>query len=278
MPKTIRRKIVFVIFYLLVCFNFRAFAEGANKDSIFIFAPMTGWINNKVEFPLPNSTVKQKLSDTGQLSGIYMMCVNPKFVIGSLGHYSQLDKSYEAGNLFFANYYFGRENEIQPTLGFAADYIHIYSRLTREDVAPLSSLDVDSSIWAFHPTAGISYKTGNFRISPFVGYFNEQVNTVVSSPGMIIAGQNRNGFNSKSFVSLNYMSVGTGLDVSLYHFIRFDTKFYYRFNHNSRALYTSRNRLDLYVSKKVGLSAKIDYFLDENETNFFIFVGPMFAF
>jgi len=267
---------------LLVCslrtfYSFPVFSEEINRKAVFLFLPMTGWIRNEVEFSIPGNCTKESLKDDGQLHGIYMMCATPKFVLGSLGHYSKLDKTYENGYLFFTYYYFRQEKEIQPMIGFAVDYIHFYTQLTTEDVSPLTSLDVDTSIWAFHPTIGVSYKNGNFRISPFVGYFNEQVNTVVSSPGMKMAGQNRYGFKRESSVSLDYISAGSKFEITLYHLVKLDTKFYFRFKQNEPALYTLRNRVDFYLSKELGFSTKIDYFQDKYETNFFLFFGPSFA-
>ncbi|OGS45562.1 MAG: hypothetical protein A2539_06975 [Elusimicrobia bacterium RIFOXYD2_FULL_34_15] len=270
--------ILFLIFFLFVLDSFAIDSEKASRNSVFLFLPMTGWIENEVKFNIPGSSEKQILNDNGQLHGIYMMYANPKFVLGSLGHYSKLDKSYENGYLLFTRYYFNYIEQLQPTIGFAVDYIHFYTQLGTEDIPPLSSLDVVSSIWASHPTIGMSYKNGNFKIYPFIGYFNEQVNTVVSSPGMQITGQNRFGFKSKSYISLDYFSAGSEFDITLYHFIGLDTKFYFRFREDDKTLFTLRNRLDIYFSKSWGVSSKIDYFQDKNETNIFIFLGPAFVF
>jgi len=277
MIKVIKSKILLLI-YLYIFYGFPVLLKGADKNSVFLFLPMTGWIENNIEFTIPSSSTKQSLKDDGQLYAIYMIYANPKFIIGSLGHYSRLDKSYENGYLFFANYYFCQKKEIQPMIGFAVDYIHFYTQLTIKDVLPLSSLDVDTSIWAFHPTVGISYKKANFRISPFIGYFNEQVNTVASSPGMEIAGENRYGFNSGSSVSLDYISLGSKFELTFYHVVKLDTKFYFRFKQNEETIYTLRNCIDFYFSRKLGLSTKIDYLQDKYETNFFIFLGPSFIF
>lgn len=278
MTKKTKLRVLFLIYFLFIFCSFPVLSEESDKNSAFIFLPMTGWIRNEVEFSIPDNSTKQTLKDDGQLHGIYMLYANPKLVLGSLGHYSKLNKSYENGYLFFTRYYFRQEKQIQPMIGFAIEYIHFYTQLTIEDVSPLTSLDVDSSIWAFHPTAGISYKNANFRISPFAGYFNEQVNTVVSSPGMKIAGQNQYGFKSETSVSLDYVSLGSKIEVYLHHFIKLDTKFYFRFRQNEKPLYTLRNRVDFYFAKMLGISAKIDYFQDKYETNLFVFIGPSLAF
>lgn len=253
-------------------------SEETEKKSRFIFLPISGWIKNEVSFILPNSSGKQTLEDEGPTSGVYMLYINPKFVIGSLGHFSNLDKSDESGYLVFWDYYFGQQKRIQPNIGINVENIHFYTELGTENVSPMSSVDTDTSIWVLHTTLGVSYKCGNYRISPFVGYFNEQVNSTVSSPGMVVGGQNRFGFKSKSSVKLDYVSLGSKLELTLYHFVKFDTKFYFRFKEGDEMMYTLRNRIDFYLSRKMGISNKIDYFKDEYETNSFIFLGPFFVF
>ena len=136
--KSNKLKIVLAIPFLCIFYASPMIAEKPDSKSVFLFAPMTGWIKNEVEFDIPGTTAKQKLKDDGQLHGIYTMYVNPKFVLGSLGHYSKLDKSYENGYLFFTHYYFRQEKEVQPMVGFAVDYIHFYTQLTTEDVPQLS--------------------------------------------------------------------------------------------------------------------------------------------
>lgn len=259
-----------------------AFTEETKRNSVVIFLPMAGWIKNKVEFT--SGGTKQTISDKGKLYGLDLLYANPKFVIGSLGHYSVLDKTNEIGYLFFTNYYFRQEKQIQPMIGLSVEYINLYTQLSGNDLPPLVSLDVNTRIWAPNPIIGLSYKNyflnknADFRISPFVGYFNEQVNTTVSSPGMVIGGQNRFGFKGHSTVNLDYVSVGSKIELTLYHFIKLDSKFYYRFKKDDKTLYTVRNRLDFYLSRRFGFSTKFDYFKDKFETNKFIFFGPAYVF
>jgi hypothetical protein len=143
---------------------------------------------------------------------------------------------------------------------------------------PLISLNVDTSIWALHPIAGVSFKRGTSRVTPFLGYFNEQVDTSLTSEGMRIAGQTRNGFSAAPSVVLDYMSAGVKAEFSFLHFFRFDTKVYWRFKNGEEALLTTRNRLDIFLSPRAGIALKYDYFDDKFEKNSFIFIGPVFAF
>lgn len=276
-----RKNIGFIVLFICLCVFYvlpvKA-AEEPEKKSRFLLLPMAGWINSDVQFTSQQGSPSQTLKDNGHLYGLYTIYADSDIAIGSLSHYSVLNKSYENGYLFFANYNFCHDNEIQPVLGFAVDYIHFNTQLTKEDVPPLSSLVVDGSIWAFHPTIGISYKQDNYKISPFIGYFNEQVGMIISSPGMLVGKQNNFGFESKSSVGLDYFSIGSKFEITISHFIKLDTKLYCRLRQNEQILWTLRNRLDLYFSKKIGLSVVVDYFQDKYETNSFIFIGPSFVF
>ena len=95
---------------------------------------------------------------------------------------------------------------------------------------------------------------------------------------MLVAGVNKYGFKSTSYVSLNYFSLGSGFDLVLYHFLRLSSSVYFRFGQNEPALFTARNRIDVFLSREFGLSCKIDYFQDKYETNSFITVGPVLVF
>ena len=249
----------------------------AGDRGIFLFSPTAGWLNSQVAFSVPNSP-SQQLNDTGGLYGMSLLYAERDFVVGSSGDYSKLDKSYENNYLFFTRFYAGKEGELQPAAGISVENIHIYTQMAAADVAPLSSLDVDSSIWAFHLTAGISYKTGSFRFSPFAGYFNEQVGTVVSSPGMLVSGVNKYGFKGAYSDSLNYATAGTRVEASIFHFFRIDSTIYLRFGDIGPALITSRNRIDVLLSREFGFTCKIDYFQDKYETNSFVAFGPVFVF
>ncbi|MDD5593993.1 MAG: hypothetical protein PHG97_04590, partial [Candidatus Margulisbacteria bacterium] len=200
------------------------------------------------------------------------------FSIGSIGHYSKLNFSTENGYLFYLTYYFQQNKVIQPMLGFSSEYIHIFTAEDAAMAAPLNSLDVDSSVWAFHPTLGLAFKLGEQSITPFVGYFSEQVETTVVSEGMIVGGKMQNGFSAKSSATLNYVSAGSVLDFVFHHFIRFNTKFYWRFKDGDQTRFAARNRLDLFISQNAGISLKYDYFDDKYEKNAFASIGPTFIF
>ncbi len=274
--------ILSMVFFLLLFFSRAVVAsenpvEEKRKDSRFIFSLLTGRIRNEVEFRVPGNSAGQSLKDDGGLRGIYMIYAARKFVIGSLGHFSKLKNSDENGYLFFGSYSFAPAKKIHPTAGFAVEYIHFYTQMPPEDVFPLNSLDVDSSILVFHPTLGISYKNSclnngiSFKATPFVGYFREKVNTVINSIGN--AGYGIPGFKSSPSDDLKYTSAGMNFEISLYRFLKLDSKVYFRFRGDEETLYTLRNRFDVYFSRNFGLTMKIDYFQDKYETNSFIFFG-----
>ncbi len=254
-----------------------AFSAETENKGLFLFSPLAGRLASQVTFTVPNASAQQ-LNDTGGLYGMSLLYAEKNFTLGSSADYSRLDKSYENNYLFFTRFYTGKAGELQPSAGLSVENIHIYTQMAAADAAPLSSLDVDSSIWAFHLTAGLSYKEGAFRISPFAGYFNEQVGTVVSSPGMIVSGVNKYGFKGVYSDSLNYATAGTRLEASISHFLRVDSTVYFRFGDIGPALITSRNRIDFLLSREFGLSCKIDYFQDKYETNSFVSFGPVFVF
>ena len=236
-------------------------------EGMFLVSPFYGSLNNE-----------SVLTDRGPLYGLNMLYARPNFSIGTMGHYSKLDFSTENGYLLYLTYYFQQNKIIQPMLGFSGEYIHIFTAENAAMAAPLNSLDVDSSIWAFHPIIGLAFKLGEQMITPFVGYFSEQVETTVVSEGMSVGGQKQNGFNAKSSVVLNYVSAGSMLDFVFHHFIRFNTKFYWRFKDGDQTRFAARNRLDLFISKNAGISFKYAFFDDKYEKNAFASIGPTFIF
>ena len=259
-------------------FETRIFSQDENPKSVLILAPLAGITKVDVEYSVSNSPVKQNLNESGPLYGAHMLLVNPKFVIATLAHYSELDKGKENGYLLTGYYYFREKQKWQPMLGSSIEYIHARAELGLSDVAPLNSLDVDTSIWAFYPLVGISFKTGMFRISPYVAYLKETVETIASSDGIRTAGQLRNGFRRKSYADLDYFSAGSKLEVSFGHFVRYDGKFYIRCRDGEENHITTRNRLDVYLTKKLAISAKIDYFQDKYETMTLFMFGPAIVF
>lgn len=244
----------------------------------FIISPMGGMINSDIKYTVPGVNGMKTLSDSGPIYALMMMYTCPQFTLGNMGHYSKLDKSTENGYMFYGLYYFRKDADIRPMLGFYADYISVLTKATSADVAPLVSMNVNTSVWALHPIAGVSFKLGTQKITPFIGYFNEQVDTSLASEGMLIAGQKRNGFSANSSTILDYMTAGVKAELNFMHFIRFDTKIYARLKNGEDALFTSRNRLDLLISKNTGISIKYDYFDDKYEKNSFLLIGPVFVF
>ncbi len=250
--------------------------EGRDR-SFFLISPMGGYTISDINYDSPPGSA-HTLSDSGPLYAMNMLYLTPDFTVGSMGHYSKLDKSTENGYLFYGIYYFNRGQTVRPAVGFYADYINVFTHVTGSDVSPLASLNVNTSVWGLHPIAGVAFALGEQRIMPFLGYFNERVDTSVASEGMPIAGRNRNGFSADSTVVLDYMSVGIKAELEFLHFIRFDTKFYTRFKNGDEAQFTARNRLDFMLSRAIGISVKYDYFGDKYEKNSFTMAGPVFLF
>ncbi|MFH1283773.1 MAG: hypothetical protein ABII27_08930 [bacterium] len=248
------------------------------NSGLFLISPMIGRIDSDIQYNVPGTSSRKTLNDSGPIYALMMMYTRPQFTIGNMGHYSNLDKSTENGYMFYGLYYFRYDANIRPMIGFYADYINVLTKATSSDVPPLQSLNVNTSIWAFHPIAGVSLKLGTQKIAPFIGYFNEQIENSLSSEGMRIAGQVRNGFTADSSVDIDYMTAGIKAELNLMHFIRCDTKIYARLRSGEKALFTSRNRIDFLVSKNSGISIKYDYFDDKYEKNSFLLIGPVFVF
>lgn len=269
--------LVLILVFNVSFFSPSVFAAEQGKE-IFLVSPLVGGLSSDIQYPSPGGSGMNTLSDVGSLNGLHMMYARQNFSIGSMGHFSKLNKSTENGYLFYLTYYFRQDEPVQPMLGFYADYIHVFTREDSDAIAPLNSLDVDTSIWAFHTIVGLSIIRGSQRITPFIGYFNEQVATSIASEGMSSGGQTINGFSSDSSVMLNYLSAGVNLDFTFTHFIRLATKFYWRYKNDAQPLLTARNRLDFFLSPQVGISLKYDYFDDKYEKNIFASIGPTFIF
>ncbi|MCU0641235.1 MAG: hypothetical protein MUC35_04005 [Candidatus Margulisbacteria bacterium] len=251
---------------MLGMFSSVSAAEGGK--TLFLLSPLVG----------SSSTDLQILHETGTLYGLNMLYAGPNFTIGSLGHYSRFKSSTENGYLFYLAYYFREDQPVQPLLSFSADYIGILTKLDGAAAAPFNSLNVDTSIWAFHPLAGISFKLGEQRIAPFIGYFKEQVTTSLASEGTNNGGQTSNGFSAANSVELDYLSAGAKLDLIFAQPIRFNTKFYWRHRSGEQPLFAARNQLDILFSHQAGITLKYDYFEDKYEKNTLALIGPTFIF
>lgn len=247
------------------------------KSGIFLVSPMFGQINSDIQYPSGTGGTNT-LSDSGPISALMMMYTCPDYTLGGMFHFSKLNNSDENGYMFYGLYYFGKESGIRPMIGFYADYINVFTKMPHENIAPLLSLNVNTSIWAFHPIAGVQFHIGKQKITPFIGYLNEQVETSMTSEGMLIGGETVNGFSSNSSISIDYMTAGVKVEFKITHFIRFDTKVYARFRNGENPLFTSRSRLDFLLSKQLGISVKYDCFNDKYETNSFLLIGPVFVF
>ncbi|NQT29108.1 MAG: hypothetical protein HQ596_00905, partial [Candidatus Saganbacteria bacterium] len=178
-----KRFLVLILVFIASVFSPSVFAAEQDQ-AIFLVAPFVGGLSSDIQYSSPGGSGMNTLSDVGSLYGLNMMYARPNFSIGTMGHFSKLNYSTENGYLFYLTYYFRQDDPVQPMLGFYADYIHIFTHEDSVAVAPLNSLNVDTSIWAFHPIVGLSFKRGRQRITPFVGYFNEQVTTSLASEGM----------------------------------------------------------------------------------------------
>jgi hypothetical protein len=95
---------------------------------------------------------------------------------------------------------------------------------------------------------------------------------------MPVAGQTRNGFRKKASADLDYASLGVKVDLTLWHFIRLDSKVYARSRSHEKTRWTSRNRVDLFLSRKIGISVKYDRFQDKYEGTTLLYAGPAFVF
>ncbi len=272
-----KRLLILILVFVALGFFGSVFAAEQGK-AIFLLSPFVGSLSSDIQYPSPGGSGVNTLSEVGSLYGLHMMYARPSLSIGSMGHFSKLNYSTESGYLFYLTYYFRQDEPVQPMLGFSADYIHIFTREDSVAAAPLKSLNVDTSIWAFHPIVGLSFKGGSYRITPFVGYFNEQVATSLASEGMSSGGQTINGFSAASSVTLCYVSAGANLDFTFAHFIRLKTKFYWRYRGGDQPLLTARNQLDFFLTPQAGISLKYDYFDDKYEKNIFATIGPTFIF
>lgn len=248
---------------------------GGPAQGRFLLAPMAGVISSDIQYSVPGASERKSLSDSGGLYALNMLYAREDRAFGSMGHYSKLDFSTESGYLFYANWFCRPAAGVEPMFGFYADYIHVFTKAPAADISPLLSMQVDTSIWALHPVAGARFSVGQVRLTPFVGYFNEQVDTAITSEGMRIGGAVRNGFSASSSVVIDYMSVGARIELTLLHCIRIDSKSYARFTTGEQARFTTRNRIDFLLNTRAGISLKFDYFDDKYEKNTFAFIGPI---
>ncbi len=254
------------------------FAEESKQESRLIFSPLMGIIKSNVEYTSSYTNKVEKIKDSGALYGIHMVYARPQFVIGTLGHFSSMDHSKESGYLLTGNYFFRHKNSLQPTVGFNLEYLNVHSTLYNPDVSPLQSMEIQNQIFVYYPTIGLLIKNRFFQITPNIGYFKEVVEANITSEGMRVGPTMRFGFHKKSYADLDYMAVGTKLELTISHFVHVDSKFYVRFRNNESRHFTTRNRLDIYLTRKFGLTAKCDYFEDNFETNLFFYAGPAFVF
>jgi outer membrane protein W len=253
-----------------------SFAEEA-RNSVFVLSPVGGWITNKSVYTVQGSTAEKSLKETGNLYGLFMTYADRSLSVGSLGHYSDLEKSRENSYMFYVNYYFMPDSALRPMAGMAMDYISFQTELPNAEVAPLLSMDLASSIWAFHPTAGVAYRAGPVRVTPFAGYFNERFLMTMNCPGMKVGTKTLAGFRQEVRVVTDYATTGARVELDPWHFLKLDSRFYFRFHSGEKMLFTTRNRLDIYLTRNFGLSVKCDYFKDPAETNFYILGGPALA-
>jgi len=124
----------------------------------------------------------------------------------------------------------------------------------------------------------MTFKASGQKITPFLGYFNEEVVTSFASQGMTMGGRAQNGFTGDGNAVLNYMTAGVKVDLAFCRFIKLDAKVYDRFSCGKQGLFTARTRLDFLLSKQSGISVKYDYFDDVYEKDTFAMIGPFFAF
>ena len=136
-----------------------AFAAEPGK-AVFLVSPLVGSLSSDIQYQSPGGSGTKTLSEVGSLYGLNMVYASPDFNIGSMGYYSKLNYSTESGYLFYLTYYFRQDETVQPMLGFSADYIHIFTREDAIAAAPLNSLNIDTSIWAFHPTLRLVIQEG----------------------------------------------------------------------------------------------------------------------
>ncbi len=284
MSRRLRSAIVIVLLLTglsLACFGS---AEETGMQPVFVFSPMAGWVKNKVMFTNPGTNEKQTFIDESPIYGFDLVYITPRVVLGATGHRNDSATVSERGLLWHGNYFFSRFHSLQPTVGLAIENISLYSQLSSADVPGLVSLDAFNDIMSTHATAGVVFdniipnELVKVKLTPFAGYFNEKVRAIISSPGVRIGASNRYGFEAESNADLDYLSLGAKIELDLHHFLRLDSKVYYRLKSGAKTYYTLRNRIDIFFNQKLGVSAKIDYFKDKYETNLFIMAGPALVF
>ncbi len=253
----------------------------ANDDggsSVVIVSPVAGWMGNKVEYTTPGAAAKSSLKENGSLFGIYSMYAGSALSFGTLGQFSALDFSREASYMFFAYYRYPTGNSLRPMVGGSLDLIEFTTRMPQSVLGPLLSMDLAAEIWAIHPMAGVSIGDRNLAVTPFVGYMNERVYMTMNVPGILAGPKVLPGFRQRMSAVADYVTVGTLVRAGFHHFVMWDGKAYMRIRSGERTLWTLRNRIDVFLSRAIGVSVKADYFMDDTETNYYIATGPAFAF
>lgn len=248
------------------------------RSSVSIISPVAGWVSNETSFLLPGNPELQTLKEKGPLYGIYMMHADQDISFGSLGHYSQLDSTRESSYMFFAYYHLPVDWAARPMFGFALDYLRFSTQMPQDVIAPMLSMDIETTIWAFHPVIGAKIGEDALNVTPFAGYFNERVGVNINSPGMKIGPTVKFGFRSEVSEVLDFGTIGAMLKAKYSHFLAFDGKFYFRMRDGMYPLLTVRSRVDMFLSRSFGISVKADYLKDKTEKNFFVLVGPDFVF
>jgi hypothetical protein len=253
-------------------------AGSEERKSVSIISPVAGWISNETTFTIPGNPVPQTLKEDGMLYGVYMMYADQDISFGCLGHYSGLENTRENSYMAFAYYHLPVDWAVRPMFGMALDYLRFSTEMPQKDVAPLQSMDIDTSIWAYHPIAGATIGGDALNITPFAGYFKEQVRVLVNSPGMKMGPAIKYGFRTEVSEALEYGSLGTMLKAKYSHFLAFDGKIYFRMRDGAYPLMTVRSRVDIFLARNLGISVKADYLKDKSEKNFFVMAGPDFVF
>ncbi|MBD3271059.1 MAG: hypothetical protein GF384_00810 [Elusimicrobia bacterium] len=249
---------------------------------MFIISPLAGYIFNILDYESSSSLTDFSIVDKGPLYGLYFSYMQKGFIFGGLHHDARLEHSEVTGNLLYVHYYFNHKKRIQPTVGINLEKILIYSKVNRS--GPYTSVNIRNNIIAVNPVCGITTKWDYMKmgttifVTPFMGYFQERVNTGIISPGMAVNGQLLNGFESNELNRLDFTVLGVKIRVHYMPYILLKSKIYFRLKHDQKTLYTLRNELSVYMRQNIGIMLKYDYFLDTYNTNRFYFIGPLFIF
>lgn len=257
---------------------FGGIAGSEERKSVSIISPVAGWITNETTFTIPGNPAPQTLEEEGTLYGVYMMYAGQDISFGCLGHYSGLENTTESSYMAFAYYHLPVDWAVRPVFGMALDYLRFSTEMPSEDVAPMQSMDISTAIWAYHPIIGARVGGDALNVTPFAGYFKEQVRVLVNSPGMKMGPTIKFGFRTEVSEVLEYGSLGSMFKAKYSHFLAFDGKIYFRMRDGAYPLMTVRSRIDLFITRDLGISVKADYLKDKSEKNFFVMAGPDFIF